>query len=62
MADGLQIKPAEGKLGVLTPGMGAVSSTFFAGVEAVSRSCVRSHGYGGMMDPGDIDVGSFIWR
>jgi len=37
MADGLQIKPAEGKLGVLTPGMGAVSSTFIAGVEAIRR-------------------------
>ncbi|MFH1845712.1 MAG: inositol-3-phosphate synthase [bacterium] len=37
MADRLNISPAEGKLGVLTPGMGAVSSTFFAGVEAIRR-------------------------
>ncbi len=29
---GLDIAPATGKLGVLTPGMGAVSSTFIAGV------------------------------
>jgi myo-inositol-1-phosphate synthase len=29
--------PAEGKLGVLLPGMGAVSTTFIAGVEAVKR-------------------------
>lgn len=29
---GLNIPPATGKLGVLTPGMGAVSSTFIAGV------------------------------
>jgi len=37
MAERLSITPAEGKLGVLTPGMGAVSSTFFAGVEAIRR-------------------------
>jgi len=35
MAEALRIKPAKGKLGVLTPGMGAVSSTFIAGVEAI---------------------------
>ena len=32
-----KIAPAEGKLGVLTPGMGAVTSTFVAGVEAVKK-------------------------
>ncbi|HUO06512.1 MAG TPA: inositol-3-phosphate synthase [Candidatus Binataceae bacterium] len=32
------IAPAEGKLGVLMPGMGAVSTTFIAGVEAVKRA------------------------
>ncbi len=37
MPDRLAIRPAQGKLGVLTPGMGAVSSTFVAGVEAVRR-------------------------
>ena len=35
MADKLAIEPASGKLGVLTPGMGAVSSTFMAGIEAI---------------------------
>jgi len=35
MADKIQIKPATGKLGILTPGMGAVSSTFIAGVHAI---------------------------
>ena len=35
MSGTLDIKPAEGKLGILTPGMGAVSSTFMAGVEAI---------------------------
>jgi len=37
MAEKLAIKPASGKLGILTPGMGAVSSTFMAGVEAIRR-------------------------
>jgi myo-inositol-1-phosphate synthase len=35
--DNVQIAPAEGKLGVLIPGIGAVSTTFIAGVEAVKR-------------------------
>ena len=35
MPEKLQIKPATGKLGILTPGMGAVSSTFVAGVHAI---------------------------
>lgn len=33
--DNVCIAPAEGKLGVLIPGIGAVTSTFIAGVEAV---------------------------
>ncbi len=32
-----QIRPAEGKLGILIPGMGAVTTTLIAGVEAVRR-------------------------
>ena len=32
------IKPAEGKLGVLLPGMGAVTSTFIAGIELMAVS------------------------
>ena len=32
------IKPATGRLGVLTPGLGAVATTFIAGVEAVRRT------------------------
>src|SRR5437879_2585630 len=35
--DNVQIAPADGKLGVLMPGIGAVSTTFIAGVEAVKR-------------------------
>jgi myo-inositol-1-phosphate synthase len=37
MADQQQIQPASGKLGVLTPGMGAVASTFIAGVVAIRK-------------------------
>ncbi len=36
-SDNVQIAPANGKLGVLIPGIGAVSTTFMAGVEAVKR-------------------------
>jgi myo-inositol-1-phosphate synthase len=35
--DGVRIAPAEGKLGVLIPGMGAVTTTFIAGLEAIRR-------------------------
>jgi len=35
--DNVNIAPAEGKLGVLIPGIGAVSTTFIAGVEAIKR-------------------------
>jgi myo-inositol-1-phosphate synthase len=31
------IKPATGRLGILTPGLGAVATTFIAGVESVRR-------------------------
>ncbi len=34
---GVHIEPAEGKLGVLLVGLGAVSTTFIAGVEAIKR-------------------------
>jgi myo-inositol-1-phosphate synthase len=33
----VNVKPAEGKLGVLIPGLGAVATTFIAGVEAAKR-------------------------
>jgi myo-inositol-1-phosphate synthase len=35
--DNVRFAPADGKLGVLIPGLGAVSTTFIAGVEAVKR-------------------------
>ena len=37
MKKGIEILPAEGKLGLLTPGMGAVATTLVAGVSAVQR-------------------------
>ncbi|MBC7692676.1 MAG: inositol-3-phosphate synthase [Methylotenera sp.] len=38
------IKPATGKLAILTPGMGAVATTLFAGVEAVKRGIAKPIG------------------
>ena len=34
---GIEIKTADGKLGVLLVGLGAVSTTFIAGVEAIKK-------------------------
>jgi myo-inositol-1-phosphate synthase len=42
--DSVRIAPAEGKLGVLIPGMGAVTTTFIAGVEAVRRGAAKPIG------------------
>ena len=39
-----EIRPAEGKLGVLLPGFGAVATTFVAGVEAVRRGLAEPIG------------------
>ena len=39
-----KIAPAEGKLGVLIPGMGSVATTFIAGVEAVKRGLAKPVG------------------
>jgi len=38
------IAPAEGKLGVLLPGLGAVSTTFIAGVEAIKKGAAAPIG------------------
>ncbi len=40
----LTIAPARGKLAVLTPGMGAVATTLYAGVEAVKRGLAKPVG------------------
>ena len=39
-----KIAPATGKLGVLIPGMGAVTTTFIAGVEAIKRGMAQPIG------------------
>jgi myo-inositol-1-phosphate synthase len=42
--DNVRIAPAEGKLGVLIPGMGAVTSTFIAGLEAIKAGWAKPIG------------------
>ena len=44
MAEATGIRPAEGRLGVLLPGLGAVATTFIAGVEAVRRGLAEPIG------------------
>src|SRR5712691_9115094 len=41
---GGEIQPAKGKLGVMIPGMGAVATTFVAGVEAVRKGLAKPIG------------------
>jgi myo-inositol-1-phosphate synthase len=50
-----KIAPAKGKLGVLTPGMGAVSTTFMAGVELVRKG--KSQPVGSLTQLGTIRLG-----
>ncbi len=52
---GTDIRPAKGKLGILTPGMGAVSTTFMAGVEAIRRGHAKP--IGSMTQMGTIRLG-----
>jgi myo-inositol-1-phosphate synthase len=40
----VEIKPATGRLGILTPGMGAVATTFMAGVDAIRRGLSKPIG------------------
>ena len=51
----VKIPPAKGKIGVLTPGMGAVATTFFAGVEAVRRGLGQP--FGSLTQLGTIRLG-----
>ncbi len=41
---GTKIQPAEGKLGILLVGLGAVSTTFIAGVEAIKKGIAKPIG------------------
>ena len=49
------IRPAKGKLGVLLPGMGAVATTFIAGVESIRRGHAKP--IGSMTQMGTIRLG-----
>jgi len=50
-----KIAPAKGKLGILLPGMGAVSTTFMAGVELVRKG--TAHPVGSLTQLGTIRLG-----
>jgi myo-inositol-1-phosphate synthase len=52
---GVKIVPAEGKLGVLLVGLGAVSTTFVAGVEAIKRGLSKP--IGSLTQMGTIRLG-----
>jgi len=53
--DRAEIKPARGKLGIMIPGMGAVATTFVAGVEAVRKGI--SSPIGSLTQMGTIRLG-----
>jgi len=55
MKKGIEIQPANGKLGVLTPGMGAVATTFVAGVYAVRKGLGKP--IGSLTQMGTIRLG-----
>ena len=50
-----QIEPAKGKLGVMIPGMGAVATTFVAGVEAIRKGLAQP--VGSLTQMGTIRLG-----
>ena len=51
----IQITQPKGKLGVMIPGMGAVATTFIAGVEAIRRHLARP--FGSLTQMGTIRLG-----
>ena len=55
ISKGQKIEPAQGKLGVVLPGMGAVASTFIAGVEAIKRGFAKP--IGSLTQMGTIRLG-----
>src|SRR5256885_15423363 len=50
-----EIQPAKGKLGVMIPGMGAVATTFVAGVEAIRKKLASP--IGSLTQMGTIRLG-----
>ncbi len=55
LGTGTKISPARGKLGVMIPGMGAVATTFMAGVEAVRKGIAEP--IGSLTQMGTIRLG-----
>ena len=55
MKTGYDIKPAEGKLGILIPGMGAVATTLMAGIYAVRKNLGKP--IGSLTQMGTIRLG-----
>jgi myo-inositol-1-phosphate synthase len=53
---GVEIAPASGKLGILLVGLGAVSTTFVAGVEAIKRGLAKP--IGSLTQMGTIRLGN----
>jgi len=49
------VTPAEGKLGILMPGLGAVATTFIAGVEAIKKELAQP--FGSVTQMGTIRLG-----
>ena len=52
---GVDVKPAQGKLGILLPGMGAVATTFMAGVMSIRRGLGKP--IGSLTQMGHIRLG-----
>lgn len=50
-----QVQPAEGKLGILMPGLGAVATTMIAGVEAIKKGLSKP--VGSLSQMGNIRLG-----
>src|ERR1700733_13012560 len=53
--DAASIKPAKGKLGIMTAGMGAVCTTLIAGVEAIRQGLAKP--VGSLTQTGTIRLG-----
>src|SRR5437870_11351437 len=54
-SDTTTIQPAKGKLGIMIPGMGAVATTFVAGVEAIRKGLAKP--IGSLTQMGTIRLG-----
>jgi len=56
---GREIAPAQGKLGVLLPGMGAVATTFIAGVHALRTGLSKP--IGSLTQMGTVRLGKLLF-